>query len=129
MLRRRAMMADTKQEEWDYEAYLTDSGQWYGKRCPAIVFNVHSQERYEIEWSNCNTANKYVYDMRKCGGEYLSIMSYSPDGNADSSGTVEITIPDDGTLYVGIGSNSNVENGGFYAAGFDGDYIRIRKVE
>ena len=61
------MMAETKQEEWDYEAYLTDSGQWYGARCPAIVFDVHSQEHYEIEWSNCNTASKYVYDMRKCG--------------------------------------------------------------
>lgn len=121
-------MAETKQEEWDYEAYLTDSGQWYGKRCPAIVFNVHSQERYEIEWSNCNTASKYVYDMRKCGGEYLLIMSYSPDGNADSSGTVEITIPDDGTLYVGVGSNQIIEHGWFQAACFDGDYIRIRKV-
>lgn len=122
------MMAETKQEEWDYEAYLTDSGQWFGKRCPAIVFDVHSQERYQIEWSNCNTANKYVYDMRKCGGEYLLIKSYSPDGSADSSGTVEVTIPSDGILYVGTGSNTSVENGGFNAAGFDGDYIRIRKV-
>ena len=121
-------MAETKQEEWDYESYLTDSGQWYGKRCPAIVFDVHSQERYQIEWSNCNTAGKYVYDTRKCGGQYLLIMSNSPDGNADSSGTVEVTIPSDGILYVGIGSNSSVENGGFSEAGFNGDYIRIRKI-
>ena len=121
-------MAETKQEEWDYEAYLTDSGQWYGKRCPAISFDVHSQERYQIEWSNCNTAGKYVYDMRKCGGKYLLIKSNSPDGNADLSGTVEVTIPSDGILYVGIGSNASVENGGFSESGFDGDYIRIRKV-
>lgn len=121
-------MAETKQEEWDYEAYLTDSGQWYGARCPAIVFDVHSQEHYEIEWSNCNTASKYVYDMRKCGGEYLLVKSYSPDGEADSSGSIEITIPSDGVLYVGIGFANNPENGSFNAAGFDGDYIRIRKV-
>ena len=121
-------MEETKQEEWDYEAYLTDSGQWYGKRCPAIVFNVHSQERYEIEWSNCNTASKYVYDMRKCGGEYLLVKSYSPGGNAETSGAVEITILLDGILYVGVGSNQIIEHGGFNAACFDGDYIRIRNV-
>lgn len=122
-------MAETKQEEWDYEAYLTDNGQWFGKRCPAIVFDVHSQERYLIEWSNCNTASKYVYDMRKCGGQYLLIISYSPDGSADPSGMIEITIPSDGVLYVGVGSNQSIEHGGFTAACFDGDYIRIRKVE
>lgn len=129
LLRRRMMMEKIEKEEWDYEAYLTDTGQWYGKRCPAIVFEVHSQERYQIEWANCNTANKYVYDMRKCGGQYLLIISYSPDGSAESSGTIEIAIPSDGVLYVGIGNNSNAENGSFNAAGFDGDYIRIRKVE
>lgn len=127
-MRRRMMMESKKQAEWDYEAYLTDSGQWYGKRCPAIVFNVHSQERYEIEWSNCNTTSKYVYDMKKCGGQYLLIKSNSPDGSADVSGTVEVTIPSDGILYVGVGSNQSVENGGFVAGGFDGDYIRIRKI-
>ena len=121
-------MADNIQEEWDYEAYLTDSGQWYGKRCPAIIFNVHSQERYEIEWSNCNTASKYVYDMRKCGGGYLLVKSYSPGGNAETSGVVEITILLDGILYVGVGSNQSIEHGGFNAACFDGDYIRIRNV-
>lgn len=122
------LMEENKKKEWDYEAYLTDSGQWFGKRCPAIVFDVHSQERYQIEWSNCNTADKYVYDMRKCGGQYLLVKQNSPDGNADSSGTVEVTIPSDGTLYVGIGSNNPVENGGINIAGFDGDYIRIRKI-
>ena len=122
------MMEKIEKEEWDYEAYLTDTGQWYGKRCPAIIFEVHSQERYQIEWANCNTASKYVYDMRKCGGRYLLIMSNSPDGNADSSGSIEITIPSDGVLCVGIGSAANVENGGFNASGFDGDYIRIRKI-
>lgn len=122
------IFTENKKSEWDYEAYLTDSGQWYGKRCPAIVFDVRAQDRYQIEWSNCNTANKYVYDMRKCGGQYLLVISYSPDGQAEPSGAIEITIPSDGVLYVGIGSNTSVENGGFNVAGFVGDYIRIRKV-
>lgn len=128
LLRRREMMAEAKQEKWDYEAYLTDSGQWFGKRCSAIVFDVHSEEQYQIEWSNCNTAGKYVYDMRKCGGQYLLIILHSPDGSADPSGMIEITIPSDGVLYVGIGNSANAENGSFNAACFDGDYIRIRKV-
>lgn len=127
-MRRRMLMEENKKKEWDYEAYLTDSGQWFGKRCPAIVFDVHEQERYQIEWSNCNTATKYVYDMRKCGGQYLLVKSNSPDGSADPSGMIEIAIPSDGTLYVGCGSNIPVENGGINIAGFDGDYIRIRKI-
>lgn len=128
MLRRRVITESKKQEEWDYESYLTDSGQWYGERCPAIVFDVHAQERYQIEWSNCNTTNKYVYDMRKCGGSYLLIKASTPDGEAEPSGSIEITIPSDGVLYVGIGSGTNAEDGSFNVAGFDGDYIRVRKV-
>lgn len=128
-MRRRMIFTENKKSEWDYEAYLTDSGQWFGKRCSAIVFDVHSEEQYQIEWSNCNTVGKYVYDMRKCGGQYLLITSYSPDGSADPSGMIEITIPSDGVLYVGVSGNQNIEHGGINQSCFDGDYIRIRKVE
>lgn len=123
------MMAKTQEKasKWLYESYLTDSGSWYGKRCPAIVLNVQQGERYLIEWSNCRTSGKYIYDMRKCGGTYLT---YSPNVSSethDVSGEIEIIIPADGTLYVGVGSNANVTHGGFAVACFDGDYIRIRK--
>lgn len=53
-------------------------------------------------------------------------MLYSKNKNMES-GIVEIIIPSDGTLYVGVGSNANVAHGGYKAACFDGDYIRIRK--
>jgi len=118
-------LLNTQEEtsEWLYEAYLTNSGGWYGKRCPAIVFDVKQGEKYYIEWSNVRTQNKYIYDMRRCGGTYLL---YSKNKNMES-GIVEIIIPSDGTLYVGVGSNTNVAHGGYKAACFDGDYIRIRK--
>ena len=119
-------MLNTRKEaiEWLYEAYLTNSGMWYGKRCPAIVFDVKQGEQYLIEWSNVRTVNKYIYDMRRCGGAYL--LYYK--NKIMESGTVEITIPSDGTLYVGVGSNANVAHGGYVAACFDGDYIKIKKA-
>jgi hypothetical protein len=125
---RRRLLASAQEEtsEWLYEAYLTDTGEWYGKRCPAIVFNVKQGEQYLIEWSNVRTVSKYIYDMRRCGGTY-KLYGSGHDGIPDASGTIEITIPADGTLYVGVGSNANVAHGGYKANCFDGDYIRIRK--
>lgn len=124
-------MLNTREEtsEWLYEAYLTDIGAWYGKRCPAIAFDVKRGERYYIEWSNVRTLSKYIYDMRRCGGMYKL---YSPivgdEYIPDTSGSIEITIPSDGTLYVGVGNNANVAHGGFVAGCFDGDYIKVRKM-
>lgn len=114
--------------EWLYEAYLTDTGEWYGKRCPAIVFDVKQGEQYLIEWSNVRTQNKYIYDMRRCGGMYKV---YSPlVGNEyilDASGSIVITIQSDGTLYVGCGFNNKFSHGDIGIASFDGDYIKIRR--
>lgn len=125
MLRRRTLGSKEEEtSEWLYEAYLTDTGEWYGKRCPAIVFDVKQGERYYIEWSNVRTVDKYIYDMRRCGGMYLL---YEPNQLAES-GSIEIVIPSDGTLYVGVGSNANVAHGGFVATCFDGDYIKIKKA-
>ena len=125
MLRRRTLGSKEEEtSEWLYEAYLTDTGEWYGKRCPAIVFDVKQGERYYIEWSNVRTVDKYIYDMRRCGGMYLL---YEPNQLAES-GSIEIVIPSDGTLYVGVGSNANVAHGGFVTACFDGDYIKIKKA-
>ena len=123
---RRRLLASAQEEtsEWLYEAYLTDIGAWYGKRCPAIVFDVKQGEQYLIEWSNVRTESKYFYDMRRCGGTYLL---YYKNKNMES-GTVEITIPSDGTLYVGCGFNANFSNGDIGVACFDGDYIKIKKA-
>lgn len=123
-LRRRLLNTQEETSEWLYEAYLTDTGEWYGKRCPAIAFDAKQGERYYIEWSNVRTTNKYIYDMRRCGGAYLL---YTPNRLAES-GSIEIVIPSDGTLYVGVGSNANVAHGGYNAACFDGDYIKIKKA-
>lgn len=112
-MNRRRMMLMNGQEveetsEWFYEAYLTDIGEWYGKRCPAIVFDVKQGEKYLIEWSNVRTQNKYIYDMRRCGGRYKI---YSPivgdEHIPDTSGSIVITIQSDGILYVGCGFNNN----------------------
>lgn len=133
MLRRRMMMAKASAEEtseWLYEAYLTDTGLWCGKRCPAIVFDVKQGEQYHIEWSNVRTINKYIYDMRRCGG-YYKLFNANQSGSEfipDASGIIDITIPADGTLYVGVGSNANVAHGGFVPGCFDGDYIKVRKM-
>ena len=127
---RRRLFASAEEEtsEWLYEAYLTDTGDWYGKRCPAIVFDVKQGEQYYIEWSNVRTQNKYIYDMRRCGGMYKV---YSPivggEFTQDTSGSIDITIQSDGTLYVGCGFNTKFSHGDIGAASFDGDYIRIRK--
>ena len=122
---RRRLLASAEEEtsEWLYEAYLTDTGEWYGKRCPAIVFDVKQGEQYYIEWSNARTESKYFYDMRRCGGTYLL---YYKNKNMES-GTVEITIPSDGTLYVGCGFNNNFSHSDIDVACFDGDYIKIRR--
>ena len=130
MLRRRIMLQGQKEEtsEWLYEAYLTNSGMWYGKRCPAIVFDVKQGEQYLIEWSNVRTITKYFYDMRKCGGSYM--LYGTKTGAVElpvATGSLEITSPADGTLYVGVGSNSNLKHGEINASCFDGDWIKVRK--
>lgn len=125
-LRRRLLNTQEETSEWLYEAYLTDTGEWYGKRCPAIVFNVKQGEQYLIEWSNVRTVSKYIYDMRRCGGTY-KLYGSGNEGIPDASGTIEITIPADGTLYVGAGSNSNLKHGEINASCFDGDWIKVRK--
>ena len=119
------MLASAEEEtsEWLYEAYSTDTGSWYGKRCPAIVFDVKQGEQYYIEWSNARTESKYLYDMRRCGGTYLL---YYKNKNMESW-TVEITIPSDGALYVGCGFNNKFSHGDIGVACFDGDYIKIRR--
>ena len=124
--RRRLLNTQEETSEWLYEAYITDIGAWYGKRCPAIVFDVKQGEQYYIEWSNVRTQNKYIYDMRRCGGAYLL---YVPNQIAES-GSIEIVIPSDGTLYVGVGvgNNINIAHGGYNVACFDGDYIKIKKA-
>ncbi len=130
MNRRRIMLQGQKEEtsEWLYEAYLTDIGAWYGKRCPAIAFDVKQGEQYLIEWSNVRTRNKYIYDMRRCGGMYKMYTGKTGDVEiTDTSGTIEITIPSDGTLYVGCGFNNKFSHGDIGAACFDGDYIKIRR--
>lgn len=130
MNRRRMMFMNGQEEtsEWLYEAYLTDTREWYGKRCPAIVFDVKQGEKYYIEWSNVRTVSKYIYDMRRCGGKYKVYgTSLGDEYIPDTSGSIDITIPSDGTLYVGVGSNANVAHGGYNIACFDGDYIRIKK--
>jgi hypothetical protein len=129
MLRRRTLGSKEEEtSEWLYEAYLTDTGEWYGKRCPAIVFSVKRGEQYYIEWSNVRTISKYFYDMRKCGGSYM--LYGTKTGNTElpvATGSLEITIPADGTLYVGVGSNSNIKHGEINAPCFDGDWIKVRK--
>lgn len=129
MLRRRTL--ESKEEEtseWLYEAYLTDIGAWYGKRCPAIVIDVKQGEKYYIEWSNARTISKYFYDMRKCGGSYMLYGTKTGDSELPvATGSLEITIPADGTLYVGVGSNSNLKHGEINASCFDGDWVKVRK--
>jgi hypothetical protein len=85
---------------------------------------VKQGEKYYIEWSNVRTQNKYIYDMRRCGGAYLT---YVPNQIAES-GSIEIVIPSDGTLYVGCGYNNKFSHGDIGVACFDGDYIKIKKA-
>ena len=129
MLRRRTLGSKEEEtSEWLYEAYLTDTGEWYGKRCPAIVFSVKRGEQYYIEWSNVRTISKYFYDMRKCGGSYMLYGTKTGDTELPvATGSLEITIPADGTLYVGVGSNSNIKHGEINTPCFDGDWIKVRK--
>lgn len=129
MLRRRTLGSKEEEtSEWLYEAYLTDTGEWYGKRCSAIVFSVKRGEQYYIEWSNVRTISKYFYDMRKCGGSYMLYGTKTGDTELPvATGSLEITIPADGTLYVGVGSNSNIKHGEINVPCFDGDWIKVRK--
>lgn len=127
-LRRRLLNTQEETSEWLYEAYLTDTGDWYGKRCPAIVFDVKQGEQYYIEWSNVRTRDKYIYDMRRCGGKYKVYgKSLGEEYTQDTSGSIDITIPSDGTLYVGCGFNNKFSHGDIGVACFDGDYIKIRR--
>lgn len=80
-------------------------------------------EKYYIEWSNVRTQGKCIYDMRRCGGIYLL---YTINQIAES-GSIEIVIPSDGTLYIGCGFNNNFSHGDIGIACFDGDYIKIRR--
>ena len=124
------MLNNTQEEtsDWLYEAYLTDIGAWYGKRCPAIVIDVKQGEKYYIEWSNVRTISKYFYDKRKCGGSYMLYGTKTGDSELPvATGSLEITIPADGTLHVGVGSNSNLKHGEINAPCFDGDWIKVRK--
>ena len=91
--------------------------------------DVKQGEQYLIEWSNVRTQNKYIYDMRRCGGYYklFNANQSTSESIPDASGIIDITIPSDGILYVGVGSNANVAHGGFVAGCFDGDYIKIRR--
>lgn len=127
-IRRRLLNTQEETSEWLYEAYLTDTGEWYGKRCPAIVFSVKQGEQYYIEWSNVRTTSKCFYDMRKCGGFYMLYGTKTGDTELPvATGSLEITIPADGTLYVGVGSNSNLKHGEINVSCFDGDWIKVRK--
>ena len=67
--------------------------------------------------------------MRRCGGMYKM---YSPivgdEYTPDTSGSIEIVIPSDGTLYVGCGFNNKFSHGDIGIACFDGDYIKIKKA-
>lgn len=54
-------------------------------------------------------------------------MTYVPNQIAES-GSIEIVIPSDGTLYVGCGFNNKFSHGDIGAACFDGDYIKIKKA-
>lgn len=128
MERRRILGNKEETSEWLYEAYLTDTGEWYGKRCPAIVFDVKQGEQYLIEWSNVRTISKCFYDMRKCGGSYMLYGTKTGDTELPvATGSLEITIPADGTLYVGVGSNINLKHGEINVPCFDGDWIKVRK--
>ena len=67
--------------------------------------------------------------MRRCGGMYKVYTGKNGYVDiADTSGTIEITIPSDGTLYVGCGFNSNFSHGDIGIACFDGNYIKIKKA-
>ena len=44
-----------------------------------------------------------------------------------ATGSLDIIIPADGTLYIGVGSSANLKHGEFNAACFDGDWIKVRK--
>lgn len=127
LLRRRMMQTIIINSEWLYEAYLTDSGSWYGARCPSIVFNVKAGEHYYVEWSNCRTLNKFIYDMRECGGIYLVRGNGAYPNSAPSTGDTEITIPADGKLFIGTGYTT-IKHGIINNAGFDGDYIRVKRI-
>lgn len=66
--------------------------------------------------------------MRKCGGSYMLYGTKTGDSELPvATGSLEITIPADGTLYVGVGSNSNLKHGEINAPCFDGDWIKVRK--
>lgn len=66
--------------------------------------------------------------MRKCGGSYMLYGTKTGDAELPvATGSLEITIPADGTLYVGVGSNSNLKHGEINASCFDGDWIKVRK--
>lgn len=57
----------------------------------------------------------------------MRTLQFSVSGQKVATGSLEITIPADGTLYVGVGSNSNLKHGEINVPCFDGDWIKVRK--
>ena len=76
-----------------------------------------------MPWRYVKTAND---DGKGTGGRRDERVATNNKKN--NIGSIEIVIPSDGTLYVGVGSNANVAHGGYNTACFDGDYIKIKKA-
>ena len=118
LLRRRMMMQ--KMESYEYDIEIVDPTDKYG----AVRMNVNAGDTFYVEW-DINATKGYVYDMRGCGGKYIS-MIYSTD--ASKNGKETIVVPKDGHIvfgciysYIGSGYVSINDR-------FNGDYIRAKKI-
>lgn len=118
LLRRRMMMQSVKSYEWDID--IVDPTDKYG----AVRIDVNAGDTFYVEW-DINATKGYVYDMRGCGGNYMS-MIYS--GNASKIGKDTIVVPADGHIvfgciysYTGTGYINLVDR-------FNGEYIRAKKI-
>ena len=117
-LRRRAMMEISKSQEWD--VCIIDPTDGYG----AVRIDVNAGDTYYVEW-DINATTGYVYDMRRCGGSYMS-MNYS--GNDAKIGEKTIVIPEDGYIVFGY-KYSYTETGNInFNDRFNGEYIRAKKM-
>ena len=112
------MMQKMESYEWDIE--IVDPTDKYG----AVRMNVNAGDTFYVEW-DINATKGYVYDMRGCGGKYIS-MIYSTD--ASKNGKETIVVPKDGHIvfgciysYIGSGYVSINDR-------FNGDYIRAKKI-